>query len=848
MKPSPPKSNLTVIADSFKNTGPNSSVFQPALDMLGIDRRSLEIVTSVKGTPKFMLVLGDDALNTLSTIPCKVSEVRGFVLDSNLGCPMIATYSPWQLANGGYGTLMGVFLHDIRTAMRFATHGVPEPMETSYDLYGKNVRAYIDSLIADPLLPVALDVETAHILGEKEGERPSERRLVQIQFSSSSGTAIVLPWPSQEALEILALPNPKITWNGRLFDIPVLKSQGVVINGECHDAMLMWSHLQPGFMSSKDDTSGDKGVPAKLMGLQSCLSFYYPAEMPWKGILEKVKGAGYDFDLGLRHYGAIDADMTFRLGVKLMDALRKGGLWDGYVAHKLKLGLVLDDLSLRGLPVDREKQTSLRNYITAEETRLTTELQALIPPSLLPVHAFKGWPRDLRAALATAGALVRKTSPLLHWEGYKNVFEGLDYTIRDGVLVKLLPFNPDSSKQLLDYIQFKGYRVPLHIDTHLPTTGKEAMEQLVTETGDEVLKLVQKTRKLTKLGGTYCDGAWIPGEDGRVHGTFRFGTASGQTSCTKPNIQQFPEHYDKKDEWITDIMKRVKGTIKAEAGHKLVKIDARGAHAKMQGFLAEDAAYMRLASIDVHSYITAHYVREPDRKTLLSLSDTELEARLNEVKAIHKETRDAKIKRCVYLMQFSGGAAKAFEIMSAFESVVEVQQLMDLIKGLFPKTFAEFPKKVAAQLKRHPRLVTAQGACRWNWDNDLQQAVAFMVANNFHGHVQSAMVRLFEQGVFEKYGACNFTHDAVWLHVKDVLLDEGILAVMAEMERPSEVLFNSLGYFQCGASAQVGDDLLSMEDYTPKTSNAAATHPYIQCNAPGVSVTQSPQSQVHSTS
>lgn len=482
----------------------------------------------------------------------------------------------------------------------------------------------------------------------------------------------------------------------------------------------------------------------------------------------------------------------------------------GYYTHRFKLSQVLDDLSDRGLPVDIQLQTELRDYIATEETKLLGELQQLVPQELKPYRQYKGWPGDLREAVKAAGLWVKRCQP----QEFPQYVTDMGYALNDDfVLIKPLPFNPDSSIQLLRYIEHKGYRVPLHIDTGKPTTGKEPLEKLIEEVDDDALRLVQKMRKLTKLGGTYASGDWIPGTDGRVHGTFRFGTASGQTSCTRPNIQQFPEHYDKSDLWITDIMKRVKGTIKAEPGHKLIKGDARGAHGRCQGFLAEDEAYYRLASLDLHSYNTAHYIGVEDKDELLALDDYSLMKRLKEIKKEYEYERNAKLKRVAYLMQFGGGADKAFQILSAFESVVEVHQLMGMIKNLFPKTFIEFPKWVEQEMKKHPRIISASGGCRWFYDKDLQQAIAFCVSNNFHAHVQSAGIRLYERGAFEKYEAINFGHDSWWWHPKEELVDECISVVREEMEKPSEILVNSLGAFWCSADFQVGDTLLTVKDY-----------------------------------
>jgi len=483
----------------------------------------------------------------------------------------------------------------------------------------------------------------------------------------------------------------------------------------------------------------------------------------------------------------------------------------GYYNQKFLLSFALDDITERGLPVDIERQTKLREYIESEEIRLLAEIQALVPFAVRPLSkAYKGLPKDLRTALKERDLIVKKAGLDYYHINHYDLCNSLNYYLIDDQFVRVEDFNPNSHKQLINYLTYMGYRIPLHIDTGEATTGKEEFAQLIAETDDELLKLTQKIKKLTKLGGTYASGDWIPGEDGCVHGTFRYTTAIGQTAATKPNCQQFPEHFDKKDEWISEIMRQVKGSIRAKEGHKLVKVDARSAHARMQGFLAEDPDYYRLASLDLHSYTTGHYMNVPDAREMILLNDADLHRRLKEINKQYNHIRNSMVKRITYLMQYGGGAEKAATILRV--AVAEVEGLISFITQLFPLSFADFPKKIKALVKQHPRLVSPHGHCRWMWDGDLQQAIAFMVANPFHAHIQDAIVRLFQQGVFSRYNVVNFTHDALWLHPLEADVPAAIKAVQVEFERPSEILVNSLGAFWCSADAQVGDSLLDMED------------------------------------
>lgn len=169
-------------------------------------------------SPKLILALGDIPLRELSLVPGSISELRGFVLPSRYGCPMLSTYHPSHLARGAFGQLFGVFLHDVRVAYKFALNGIPPKLPTNYILDPSNddIRNYLDRLRSNPDLPVAYDIETPSILGAPEAEDWREKRIIQIQFSSGVGEAIVLPWTTgyvEAAKEVMATGNLKWGWN-----------------------------------------------------------------------------------------------------------------------------------------------------------------------------------------------------------------------------------------------------------------------------------------------------------------------------------------------------------------------------------------------------------------------------------------------------------------------------------------------------------------------------------------------------------------------------------------------------------------------------------------------------------
>lgn len=855
--------------------GRSGKVFRRALRELGIPAHTLCITNILRSRPPDNELLGASyareaidhcsqylrrtidevkprAIIALGGIPTRELEseyhgqhtaVRGFLRESKYGIPLISTYHPSFIARGAW-QLYGTFKSDIKYALHIAEHGVPVQQETQYELNPSTdrVRDYLAFLRSNQSLPLSYDVETDHILGNPEPDDWRQKRIVQIQFSHRVGYAIVLPYSGEYRLlahAILALSNPKWGWNSRLSDDLCLLADGAEINGEKHDLMNAWGHLQPSFWGKGDDRDTDKGVPSRLMGLQSAASFYCPEVGPWKHLAADTNN--------LQLYGAMDADYTSRTGAGIMSSLERAGLMAGYRSHKLGLRPVLDDLGTVGLPVDGAKQVELRTYVTGELTALQTRIQSKVPPEVLGLHPKAGY-----KALHSKLSLVEEGKDPASWlktplraaiEGYNPANPPLvsaaghigylvqrefetkqpnpatisEYYTEPRWCIERL-FNPHgSSPNTKSYIRARGYRMPTKIDDpSVDTTGKLELQRLADETGDEVLTAIGQWREMFKTGMDYTSGKWAPGPDGRVHATFRFGTASAQTTAIDPPVQTFPEH--------SGIAKRAKEAIRAEPGHTLVEIDKRGFHARVAGWLSRDPVYYRLANFDVHSFVTAHFLKLKDADYQLEMDDGELTAYLEHVKSDpdRKYIRNFKVKRVVHGVTFGMKARKLYRMYSQnFENEREAQHLIDLLGHLFPRVYIAFPAWIETQIREvsRCRLVSPFGHHRFFFDFDMQQATAFFPSNCAHCDIQAALVRLHTSGALQRFEACNFKHDSLTLHPRTELVDECIATVQSEFDAPSTVLVdwmgrpNPLGPFICNSDAKIGPHLAEMKEY-----------------------------------
>lgn len=819
---------------------PSGRIFQRALDERSIRRDSLTITNIVRckppgnelrgasyeraaidhcqryfdravreRQPRAILALGDIPFRELTGYS-GITAHRGFILPSRYeGVPCIGTYHPAFLLRGAMH-LFGVFMRDVQLAVDVARNGVPAAKECTYalDPTDADIHDFLDYVRSDVGRPIAYDIETAGILGEAKPAELDRDAIIQVQFSAAAGTALVLDFTTARGREavrtILALENAKWGWNNRLFDEPLLRRAGYQLAGEQHDLLNVWLHLQPSFGTGKDAGGGsDKAVPSMLGGLQSCASFYCPEIRPWKGAVERAVQTlrpGEPISVGvmrtLREYGASDADITYRCGTGLFESLRGAGLDAGYRVHKYELCAALDEISAHGLPIDRTKQAELRAYTTGELDRLVTSMQDAVPAELRAIHPKAGY----KKAKYQLGEFVRLKSAA-----------GIVVERQFGDVTRqclLKPFNPGAAPQVLAYIKHQGYPVPRKIDDpEKETTGKSELEKLAAEVNDPVLNAVVAYRQLRKTGMDYTSGKWEPAADGRVHGTFRPNTASGQLTCSDPNQQQFPEH--------SQLAKRAKEMIAAEPGHTLVKIDMRGFHSRSIGWIAGDAAYYKLADFDVHSFLAAHFLRLQGADYLLELPDDELREELSIIKRLHSYVRNYKCKRVIHGSQFGLGVNKLYRMYERdFESRAEAQALKDLLARLFPQTFTAFPRWVERRIKVETPgvLYTPFGTRRFFYDHDMEQATAFLPSNYAHCEFQRAKIRLHKSGALRRYGCCNTVHDSLWFHCPDALVEACIEETVGQLTRPSDILVaGALGPFQCNADVERGKDLAHMK-------------------------------------
>lgn len=357
--------------------------------------------------PKVILAMGNQALRAL-TGHWGIDQLRGYYFETPYGL-VVGTYHSSFIQRGNF-EVARVFQLDLVKAVRAAKEG-PVKVKRTYTLFPDvpQLRELHDELQADPTLPVALDIETPYI-GENAAseeeflaiESDSSYQILRIGFSHKPGWAITMPWAEPWltwAKKILALPNPKVTWNGASFDIPRLVANGATIGGDHFDAMLMWHCLEP-------------SLP---MGLKYVGTFYCPDMPPWK--LQSRERPEW--------YNAADNDVTISCFQGIKAALEGQGRWEMYINQFVKVDRVLRAMSARGICVDREKRRINRERFARRYDETVAKLQPLIPDSLKRSKPYTWDEAKLREkGVWVEGKMVVVQQPLKKLHGTQEIQDG----------------------------------------------------------------------------------------------------------------------------------------------------------------------------------------------------------------------------------------------------------------------------------------------------------------------------------------------------------------------------------------------------------------------------------------
>jgi DNA polymerase I-like protein with 3'-5' exonuclease and polymerase domains len=314
-----------------------------------------------------------------------------------------------------------------------------------------------------------------------------------------------------------------------------------------------------------------------------------------------------------------------------------------------------------------------------------------------------------------------------------------------------------------------------------------------------------------------------------AHPEFSFFPATGQLSSFNPNSQNAMSLSK-----YGPLAHEFRDAIEASPGYVIAELDLKSFHAQTLGYEAGCPDYIRLAKLDVHSFVAGNMLKLPYFDQCIEWDDKEL---LDFLKWHRKnyvcpdgttfqKVRDERAKVGVLAFGLGQSPNTLFEAnRDSFlpdwfiqcdqrgmvtdketrcadrEGIKAAQLVHDTLNDRFPELKA-YRENTPLLARQRDYLISRYGCIRWFWDilhwdarrremvhgDDFDKAIAFPVQNDGHGYLKYALLRMEAAGMLERYGFINCIHDSVVFHCSERLLDEACVNVKAELERPSDVL------------------------------------------------------------
>lgn len=341
---------------------------------------------------------------------------------------------------------------------------------------------------------------------------------------------------------------------------------------------------------------------------------------------------------------------------------------------------------------------------------------------------------------------------------------------------------------------------------------------------------------------------------GRVHPSFGFKPATGQTSSENPNGQNYPSH--------SILAQSMKNMIACQPGNILINFDYKSFHVLTLGFEAQDPLYMRMARNDMHSFfaLCGLLQLEPPEK-ILELPDQELSLKLKWYRKqstifpqfggwTFDQIRNEKAKRAILGIGFGQGARSLFMLNpESYTSASESQMVLDMLDRIFPIP-ARWRRSIMDLADRQKCLVSRHGFVRRFWDvfswrpapgnyelrrgdqvqigrdgkrwlvkqgDDAEACIAFLPANDAFGTIRASMIRIEERGLGEKFGMINTIHDSLVFDCPKRWEEECLWTIREEMERPNPYLVDAKVApegLSCQVEAKLGPSLSELKEFS----------------------------------
>lgn len=738
--------------------------------------------------PKVIVALGNTALEALTGFT-GIHRYRGRVIAHNSGSWVVPTYHPSYLLprKGQVNTsrYVGAVMRDLRLAHQISRDGfVRLPRIYQEDPQPDEFAMFILEYEQAPERYLSVDIETALKLKRKdeddldddeeeqeEGlELPTHEPILRIGFSFQVGHAVSVPFqgPWLEGIKrLLASAGPKVVWNGSRFDIPVLKAHGFDVGGTIYDFMWGWHVLQ-------------SDLPK---GLEYVASFYSDV-LPWK----------HEAEAQPAWYNAVDADVALEIALGVERELKAAHQWDIFQRHVVDLDPLLLEIGAKGVHIDRARQTALKLQLQGEEVRLTEAAQREVPEDILPRKRFKKKPSSEvlnivpieiagKAKFCThCDAQVSNKSE--HQKGKANPCKQAKATleVRPAPVTEwdeLLPFNPNSVKDLTKYALAFKHPLGVNPKTRRPTMDKKHVAKLAKQHGTKhpIYQIALDLRAIKKTLGTYVIG-FAPDASGKIYTTYGHHPSTLRLSARNKNLMNVSHRGN------IAYAEDVRRTIIPAPGCVFVEADSSAIEAVLTGHFMGSPDFIDLARKGVHAFLTC-----------FELDWEFTPANVAKVKADHGVAY-ARNKQVVYLTLYGGTPPMMTALYPEFfpdiPSAHKAQQrFFDACPGL-----AKWQNDTRLFAYRQGYLVNPWNYRHWFFDvyaktkdgglvpgTDANRVVAFLPQSSAAAFMKDN-VALLKQTPFWPLPANGLVHDSYCLEVASTRIEEAVEMLTGILTRP----------------------------------------------------------------
>ena len=227
----------------------------------------------------------------------------------------------------------------------------------------------------------------------------------------------------------------------------------------------------------------------------------------------------------------------------------EGPLFDTLVAHHLVMPDAPNDLGFCGtlytrLPYWKHLMQSAPELYNATDADATYQIYDTLAPEIKQ----KGLTRVFNTSMAVLPVLRRMTERGIgidlalqtKWRvGLERVIQRKEQELLKSIGDPLFNWRSPAQLSVLLYDKLK---LPRYYSKHRQsvTTNEQALEDLLDQTGNPLLRQIIELRHLHKLASTYFSHPETP--DSRVHCQYLLhGTATGRLSSREPNLQNVPK-------------------------------------------------------------------------------------------------------------------------------------------------------------------------------------------------------------------------------------------------------------------------------------------------------------------